>query len=149
MIALEALLRLWSNLPTSRMTLHDQLALAEAQQPGRFFGRCERDAAARGRRGLYARRQGRRSAGGGLSRAKAQRVHVALPRAAVRRMSGRTFSLSSFFPSRSPPDSLSPRDHHFGRLHDRHRVVTPPQLEGANGVGCDDRRQHLTADAKA
>ena len=40
-IALEALLRLWSNLPTSRMTLHDQLALAEAQQPGRFFGRCE------------------------------------------------------------------------------------------------------------
>ena len=41
MIALEALLRLWSNLPTSRMTLHDQLALAEAQQPGRFFGRCE------------------------------------------------------------------------------------------------------------
>ena len=42
-----------------------------------------------------------------------------------------------------------PRDHHFGRLHDRHRVVTPPQLEGANGVGCDDRRQHLTADPKA
>ena len=40
-IALEALLRLWSNLPSSRMTLHDQLALAEAQQPGRFFGRCE------------------------------------------------------------------------------------------------------------
>ena len=40
-VALEALLRLWSNLPTSRMTLHDQLALAEAQQPGRFFGRCE------------------------------------------------------------------------------------------------------------
>jgi purine nucleosidase len=40
-IALEALLRLWADLPTSRMTLHDQLALAEAQHPGRFFGRCE------------------------------------------------------------------------------------------------------------
>ena len=23
------------------MTLHDQLALAETQEPGRFFGRCE------------------------------------------------------------------------------------------------------------
>jgi hypothetical protein len=23
------------------MTLHDQMALAEAQHPGRFFGRCE------------------------------------------------------------------------------------------------------------
>ena len=40
-IALEALLRLWSEEPTSRMTLHDQMALAEAQHPGRFFGRCE------------------------------------------------------------------------------------------------------------
>lgn len=40
-IALEALLRLWADRPTSRMTLHDQLALAEAQHPGRFFGRCE------------------------------------------------------------------------------------------------------------
>ena len=40
-IALEALLRLWADLPTSRMTLHDQLALAEAQHPGRFFARCE------------------------------------------------------------------------------------------------------------
>jgi purine nucleosidase len=40
-IALEALFRLWADLPTSRMTLHDQLALAEAQYPGRFFGRCE------------------------------------------------------------------------------------------------------------
>src|SRR4051812_5569611 len=39
--ALEALLRLWSDQPTSRMTLHDQMALAEAQQPGQFFGRCE------------------------------------------------------------------------------------------------------------
>ena len=40
-IALEALLRLWSDRPTSRMTLHDQMAIAEAQQPGRYFGRCE------------------------------------------------------------------------------------------------------------
>jgi len=41
-VALEALLRLWSEDPTSRMTLHDQMALAEAQHPGQFFGRCER-----------------------------------------------------------------------------------------------------------
>jgi purine nucleosidase len=40
-VALEALLRLWADWPTSRMTLHDQLALAEAQHPGRFFGRCD------------------------------------------------------------------------------------------------------------
>jgi len=40
-IALETLLRLWTASPSSRMTLHDQLALAEAQEPGRFFGRCE------------------------------------------------------------------------------------------------------------
>jgi len=40
-VALEALLRLWAERPSSRMTLHDQLALAEAQHPGRFFGRCE------------------------------------------------------------------------------------------------------------
>jgi purine nucleosidase len=40
-IALETLLRLWTDRPASRMTLHDQLALAEAQEPGRFFGRCE------------------------------------------------------------------------------------------------------------
>jgi purine nucleosidase len=40
-VALEALLRLWAERPGSRMTLHDQLALAEAQHPGRFFGRCE------------------------------------------------------------------------------------------------------------
>jgi inosine-uridine nucleoside N-ribohydrolase len=39
-VALEALLRLWADRPDSRMTLHDQLALAEAQNPGRFFGRC-------------------------------------------------------------------------------------------------------------
>ena len=38
-IALEALLRLWADGPESRMTLHDQLALAEAQHPGRFFAR--------------------------------------------------------------------------------------------------------------
>jgi inosine-uridine nucleoside N-ribohydrolase len=40
-VALEALLRLWADRPDSRMTLHDQLALAEAQHPGRFFNRCE------------------------------------------------------------------------------------------------------------
>jgi inosine-uridine nucleoside N-ribohydrolase len=40
-VALETLLRLWTDRPSSRMTLHDQLALAEAQHPGRFFGRCE------------------------------------------------------------------------------------------------------------
>jgi len=39
--ALEALLRLWADQPSSRMTLHDQLAVAEAQEPGRYFGRCE------------------------------------------------------------------------------------------------------------
>ena len=39
-IALEALLRLWMDRPASRMTLHDQLALAETQHPGRFFARC-------------------------------------------------------------------------------------------------------------
>jgi hypothetical protein len=40
-VALEALLRLWTESPGSRMTLHDQLALAEAQHPGRYFGRCD------------------------------------------------------------------------------------------------------------
>jgi len=40
-IALETLLRLWADRPSSRMTLHDQMALAETQHPGRFFARCE------------------------------------------------------------------------------------------------------------
>jgi inosine-uridine nucleoside N-ribohydrolase len=40
-VALETLLRLWTDRPSSRMTLHDQLALAETQAPGRFFGRCD------------------------------------------------------------------------------------------------------------
>ena len=40
-VALETLLRLWTDRPASRMTLHDQLALAETQEPGRFFARCE------------------------------------------------------------------------------------------------------------
>jgi inosine-uridine nucleoside N-ribohydrolase len=39
--SLEALLRLWADSPASRMTLHDQLAIAEAQHAGRFFGRCD------------------------------------------------------------------------------------------------------------
>jgi purine nucleosidase len=38
--ALEALLRLWADAPDSRMTLHDQLAVVEAQAPGEYFGRC-------------------------------------------------------------------------------------------------------------
>ncbi len=37
--ALEALYRLWLENPTSRMTLHDQLAVAETVRPGAFFGR--------------------------------------------------------------------------------------------------------------
>ncbi len=40
-VALEALLRLWTDRPASRMMLHDQMALAETQHPARFFGRCE------------------------------------------------------------------------------------------------------------
>jgi inosine-uridine nucleoside N-ribohydrolase len=40
-VALETLLRLWADRPSSRMTLHDQMALAEAQHPGRFFARCD------------------------------------------------------------------------------------------------------------
>ena len=40
-VALETLLRLWTDRPSSRMTLHDQMALAETQHPGRFFARCD------------------------------------------------------------------------------------------------------------
>jgi purine nucleosidase len=40
-IALEALYRLWLQNRNSRMTLHDQLAVAEAADPGRFFGKCD------------------------------------------------------------------------------------------------------------
>ena len=38
--ALEALYRLWLAAPDQRMTLHDQLAIAETLRPGQFFGRC-------------------------------------------------------------------------------------------------------------
>jgi inosine-uridine nucleoside N-ribohydrolase len=38
--ALEALYRLWLSTPDQRMTLHDQLAIAETLKPGEFFGRC-------------------------------------------------------------------------------------------------------------
>lgn len=38
--ALEALYRLWLAAPDQRMTLHDQLAIAEMLRPGEFFGRC-------------------------------------------------------------------------------------------------------------
>ena len=37
--SLEALYRLWIETPESRMTLHDQMAVAEALRPGRFFNR--------------------------------------------------------------------------------------------------------------
>jgi purine nucleosidase len=40
-IALVALLRLRADRPSSRMTLHDQMALAETQHPGRFFAHCD------------------------------------------------------------------------------------------------------------
>lgn len=36
--ALEALYRLWLEKPTQRMTLHDQLAVVEAELPGEYFG---------------------------------------------------------------------------------------------------------------
>lgn len=39
--ALEALYRLWLENPQSRMTLHDQLAVAEAASPKEFFGKTE------------------------------------------------------------------------------------------------------------
>ena len=82
-LALEALYRLWADEPSSRMTLHDQLAVAEAQEPGRFFGTLRAAAAARRRRGLHARRQRRRPPGWRVSRAQARRVHEALPVSAL------------------------------------------------------------------
>ncbi|MGE0102861.1 MAG: nucleoside hydrolase [Blastocatellales bacterium] len=39
--ALESLYRLWIDNPNSRMTLHDQLAVAEAASPAAFFGKQE------------------------------------------------------------------------------------------------------------
>jgi inosine-uridine nucleoside N-ribohydrolase len=39
--SLEALYRLWLDDPSKRMTLHDQLAVAETARPGEFFGRCD------------------------------------------------------------------------------------------------------------
>jgi purine nucleosidase len=39
--ALECLYRLWLTGPAARMTLHDQLAVAEAAAPGKFFNRIE------------------------------------------------------------------------------------------------------------
>src|SRR5690606_345543 len=38
--ALEALYRLWIERPEQRMTLHDQMAVAELLRPGAFFERC-------------------------------------------------------------------------------------------------------------
>ena len=40
--ALESLYRLWLSSPKSRMTLHDQLAVAEAASPNTFCGKYER-----------------------------------------------------------------------------------------------------------
>jgi purine nucleosidase len=40
-IALETLYRLWLQSRNSRMTLHDQLAVAETSDPGKFFGKCD------------------------------------------------------------------------------------------------------------
>jgi Zn-dependent M28 family amino/carboxypeptidase/inosine-uridine nucleoside N-ribohydrolase len=40
--ALEALYRLWIENPEARMTLHDQLAVAETVRPGAFFNRVDR-----------------------------------------------------------------------------------------------------------
>jgi inosine-uridine nucleoside N-ribohydrolase len=40
-IALETLYRLWLQNRNSRMTLHDQLAVAETADPGKFFGKCD------------------------------------------------------------------------------------------------------------
>jgi inosine-uridine nucleoside N-ribohydrolase len=40
-VSLEALYRLWIETPAQRMTLHDQLAVAEAADPGAFFARVE------------------------------------------------------------------------------------------------------------
>jgi purine nucleosidase len=39
--ALECLYRLWLSSPTDRMTLHDQMAVAETAAPGKFFGKIE------------------------------------------------------------------------------------------------------------
>jgi purine nucleosidase len=39
--SLEALYRLWLDAPSRRMTLHDQLAVAETARPGEFFNRCD------------------------------------------------------------------------------------------------------------
>ncbi len=39
--AVESLYRLWLTSPTARMTLHDQLAVAEAASPGTFFDKLE------------------------------------------------------------------------------------------------------------
>jgi purine nucleosidase len=39
--SLEALYRLWLDNPARRMTLHDQLAVAETARPGEFFGHCD------------------------------------------------------------------------------------------------------------
>lgn len=39
--ALEALYRLWLEKPTQKMTLHDQLAVVDAEHPGEYFGKID------------------------------------------------------------------------------------------------------------
>ena len=81
-LALEALLRLWADGPESRMTLHDQLALAEAQHPGRFFARTPVLTLKVDAQRLHAGR----SLGPPcycLPRAQARRVHEALSQSVV------------------------------------------------------------------
>jgi hypothetical protein len=41
------------------------------------------------------------------------------------------------------------RDHHFGRLDNRDRVVSPPQFQLVNRVAGDDRGQRLIADSQS
>ncbi len=70
--SLEALYRLWLDGPSRRMTLHDQLAVAE--RPLRHAP------PASGRSGVHAHRRGRRPAHDRLFRAEAGSVHAVLPR---------------------------------------------------------------------
>ncbi len=77
--ALEALYRLWIERPSQRMTLHDQMAVAETLRPGAFFGRCDVDADSRGRQGYTLVDTSAGEARLGVPRAKARRVHEVLP----------------------------------------------------------------------
>ena len=74
--ALESLYRLWIENPSTRMTLHDQLAVAETVRPGAVL-RPEGDAAdRRGRPGLHAGGRGERGAGDCVLRAAKRDVFM-------------------------------------------------------------------------